>query len=229
MMARGRLLTIGLLASALLGSLLISVPAEAAGGTATMRLAPAHTEVLIDSSLSLAVWVDTGGRDANAVQFSVALPPGLQCKGVTPASDVWDIMTLRQCDQTRATLAVGSHTPVGGKVLVGQIRLRAVEIGASVVEFTRDGTHVVAADTGEDILKRTRSATVAVSGLPPTADTAITAGAYHTCALADGDQLKCWGENSVGQLGDRTGIRLCWFPACRVLSVSPLAPITRAN
>jgi hypothetical protein len=88
MKARGRLLALGFVASALLASLLKVIPAEAAGGTATMSFAPAYTEVLTGSPVSLAVWVDTGGRNANQVQFSVALPPGLRCERVTAASDV---------------------------------------------------------------------------------------------------------------------------------------------
>jgi alpha-tubulin suppressor-like RCC1 family protein len=46
------------------------------------------------------------------------------------------------------------------------------------------------------------SAPVAVSGVTTVA--AVTAGAYHTCALLVDGTLRCWGQNDLGQLGDGT-------------------------
>jgi alpha-tubulin suppressor-like RCC1 family protein len=34
--------------------------------------------------------------------------------------------------------------------------------------------------------------------------TAIAAGWYHTCALAESGEAYCWGSNEFGQLGDGT-------------------------
>jgi alpha-tubulin suppressor-like RCC1 family protein len=48
-----------------------------------------------------------------------------------------------------------------------------------------------------------RSAPVEVIGLS-SGMTALAAGYSHTCAIASGGALKCWGRNSYGQLGDGT-------------------------
>lgn len=69
-MARERLVTLGLVATALLGSLAIAPPAQAIEDTAIMRFASAEETVAKGSTVRLSVRVDTGGQDVNAVRFS---------------------------------------------------------------------------------------------------------------------------------------------------------------
>ncbi len=49
----------------------------------------------------------------------------------------------------------------------------------------------------------TRASPVPVSDLPAV-PVALTAGAVHTCALLEGGEAYCWGQNLHGQLGDGT-------------------------
>ncbi len=47
--------------------------------------------------------------------------------------------------------------------------------------------------------------------------TQITAGESHTCAVVAGGAVKCWGNNSNGQLGD--GTNTTRYTAVDVLSI----------
>src|SRR5262249_24301822 len=49
-----------------------------------------------------------------------------------------------------------------------------------------------------------QSKALPVAGLGSDSVAAIAAGGYHTCALTVDSQLRCWGLNQAGQLGDAT-------------------------
>lgn len=93
----------------------------------------------------------------------------------------------------------------------------AVAVGQPVQAIAAGGTHTCALGSAGAVLCWGRNAagqlgdgTGTHRNLPVIADglaggaTRLAAGGAHTCALASGAQLRCWGYNNYGQLGDGT-------------------------
>ena len=57
---------------------------------------------------------------------------------------------------------------------------------------------------------------------------AISAGAYHTCAVLDNDKTKCWGYNSYGQLGQNNQIRYGAYSITHIYGMNNL-PIIKTG
>ena len=118
-----------------------------------------------------------------------------------------------------------------GQASQGQIGLgsRAVDVPApadveglqtGVVEASAGNEHTCALTSGGAVMcwgnnffgqlgdgtTTTRLAPVGVVGLE-SGVAAISAGRWHTCALTKQGRIKCWGDNSFGQLGDGTTVQ----------------------
>ncbi|MGB0378173.1 MAG: RCC1 domain-containing protein, partial [Poseidonia sp.] len=48
------------------------------------------------------------------------------------------------------------------------------------------------------------------------ANTKMSAGRYHTCAILDNGDLKCWGKDTDGQVGDSSSTYNSWSPSTTV-------------
>ena len=46
----------------------------------------------------------------------------------------------------------------------------------------------------------------------------MSTGYYHTCAILDNGDMKCWGRNSYGQLGDGNSANLA-FPSSTAIDL----------
>lgn len=155
-------------------------------GTTTDRLTPVDVSDLNTSAISLA----TGGSHTCAVTSS----GGIKCWGYNGAGQLGNGST---------------GNPVGIVDVVG--------LGAGATKVTAGVAHTCGLDnTGQaacwgtnsdgelgDGSTADRSVAQVASGLGSSVS-AIAAGSAHTCALISNGEVKCFGDNSAGQLGDGT-------------------------
>lgn len=148
----------------------------------------------------------SGVRQLSSEGLTCALVAGgeARCWGSNVSGAVGDGTTT---DRTRPTAV---RAPAGGGHLSGVLSVSVGEehscfrlsagtvrcVGANDNHQIGDGTStrrarptLVRAPSGPGILVGIRS---------------IEAGAYHTCAILESTQVRCWGVNAAGQLGDGT-------------------------
>lgn len=79
-----------------------------------------------------------------------------------------------------------------------------------------------------DGIKSNRSTPVTVQGLSKYTITSIAGGTYYTCALTSTGQVFCWGDNSVGQLGNGSYVSSS-TPVAVLLQTGPAKAISVGN
>jgi alpha-tubulin suppressor-like RCC1 family protein len=115
--------------------------------------------------------------------------------------------------------ATGTGTPTGARLFVPSPEPVAIPEGVGVVDLQASvgGSHICVMSTegrvlcwganshgqlgfGSDLT--TSPVPVEAGGIDDA--TGIAAGGSHTCAIRDGHEVWCWGDNENGQLGDGT-------------------------
>lgn len=79
-----------------------------------------------------------------------------------------------------------------------------------------DGTHWVGGQLGNGTTAASTTPGL-VAGLAPAVS--IGAGQYHSCALLADDTIRCWGYNTLGQLGNGSTVVGTFAPASPVIGI----------
>jgi alpha-tubulin suppressor-like RCC1 family protein len=178
----------------------------------------------LNSTGGVSCWGDnTFGQLGNGTQITSGVPVdvsaisgdvvaiaagGAQTCALSVAGDVW-------CWGDNRSGQIGDGTTIQTSIPVRVIGLSnpvvSISVGAQhACALTADGSVLCWGDNANGQLGNgTQNASnipVAVNGLNNVIS-AIAAGGQHTCALATDGGVKCWGDNSLGQLGNGNGAK----------------------
>jgi alpha-tubulin suppressor-like RCC1 family protein len=155
-------------------------------GVAANAAGAAHTCALTTSER-----VQCWGRNSDG-----QLGNGTTTDFATPNPQPLDVCATALCDSVLSDIVA---------LAAGDYHTCALTANGGVKCWGRNGNGQLGNGANAD-----SSTPVDVVGLE-SAVTAVTAGAFHTCALTTGGGVKCWGSNSEGHLGDGTTVDR-WTP-----------------
>jgi alpha-tubulin suppressor-like RCC1 family protein len=155
-------------------------------GTTTQRSTP----TAVSGLSSDAAVVAAGYQHTCATTTAV----GVLCWGYNGYGQLGDGTTTQRLTPT----AVSGLSSAGAAVAGGYAHTCAVTAGGSGLCWGRNSYGELGDGTSTD-----RSTPAPVSGLGSGA-AAIVGGETHTCALTTGGGVECWGDNTLGELGDGT-------------------------
>ena len=151
-----------------------------AGADATLTTLPCGAPVLVTAGAKHTCVLTAGG--------------GVACWGANDSGQLGDGTTT---DRLAPVPVTGFATGVAA-IAAGDYHTCLLTTAGGVKCWGRNRNGQVGDGTTTN-----RTAPVAVSGLA-SGVLAVTAGAYHTCALTTAGGVKCWGYNTLRQIGDGT-------------------------
>ena len=161
-------------------------------GTTTDRSTPTQTSSLGTGRTAVAI-------TAGAYHTCAILDDGsVSCWGNNYYGQLGDGTTTQRNTPTQTSSLGTGRTAVA--ITAGAIHTCAILDDGSVSCWGYNGNGRLGDGTNTNRNTPTQTSSL---GTDRTA-VAITAGAYHTCAILDDGSVSCWGYNGYGQLGDGT-------------------------
>jgi len=158
-------------------------------GTTTNRTTPADVTGLATGVAGLA----TGEGHTCAVTTA----GGVKCWGRNFLGQVGDGTTTQRITPVDVSGLPAAVAAVDG----GALHTCALSTAGGVKCWGYNGMGQLGADTTE-LCDFSPCSTAPVDVIGVGSSAAVAAGGYHTCALTTAGGVKCWGDNSFGQLGD---------------------------
>jgi flagellar basal body-associated protein FliL len=143
---------------------------------AKLYLKPSSQQVASGGTLTVEVWVDTGGDPVNAVQANLTYPTDkFDFNSIDTKDSAFEVQALSKGGDGKISIARGHIGDVKGPALVAKVVLVAkTDKGDGQVSFS-DGSAVVRSTDHKDILKEKTGSTYTVSlGAPRVAVAQIT-------------------------------------------------------
>lgn len=150
------------------------------------RFGEGHTLRMVDARLGAAgLWLVAAGAVGLACDDGAALEPGVQMVGGTSAS-------ASAGETSTDTAAAGARDQSG---VAGGSGNPGTEAEGGAGGASGEGGSANGGNAGIG------GAETIPEGPRPIRALQITSGSYHSCALLENHQVKCWGDNGYGQLG----------------------------
>src|SRR5439155_483278 len=105
-------------------------------------------------------------------------------------------------NQITSTAANPTTTPAAGYALTAPMGSNGIAAGTA--KRGGDDASAQVGDNPAPLTGATRTSPTAVANFGTTLVKAITAGDLHACALLADTTVKCWGDNTHGQIGDNS-------------------------
>lgn len=139
-----------------------------AGCVASMRVTPASGSYNPGNTVTVSIYVNSGGQNVNAVQADLNYSASyLQFQSINPAGSAFGIDASSSGGGGSVSIARGNISAISGSsLLVAQVNFQVLAAGTATISFSGSST-VASSSTNQDILGSTTGGSYSVTSSTP--------------------------------------------------------------